>query len=213
MTGAQRKRLLQVRERLEAQYGVRECPLEHRSPFQLLVAVVLSAQCKDDRVNLVTKELFRVAPDAERFAELPVEELERLIHSVGLYRAKAANLHAASVKLVREFHGEVPRTMAELTALPGVGRKSANVILGNAFGLPGFPVDTHVKRVLNRLGVVACDVPEKIEAEVNAVVPPEYWKDFSHQLITLGRQICDARKPKCADCFLNDLCPARRTGA
>jgi len=195
-----------VYDLLYAKYGECSCPLKHDTPFQLLAAVMLSAQCRDDRVNLVTPELFRRWPDAAAMAKADPDAVAEVIQSLGLYRAKSRNLVACAQVLTRDFHGEVPRTMEELSALPGVGRKSANVILGNAFGLPGFPVDTHVNRVLNRLGLVATDVPEKIERAVNDVVAPAKWCNFSHILIFHGRDICHARKPDCEACPLARLC-------
>ena len=167
---------------------------------------MLSAQCRDDRVNLVTPELFRRWPDAAAMAKADPDAVAEVLQSLGLYRAKSRNLVACAQVLTRDFRGEVPRTMEELSALPGVGRKSANVILGNAFGLPGFPVDTHVNRVLNRLGLVATDVPEKIEHIVNEAVDPAKWCNFSHVLIFHGRDICHARGPECGACPLARLC-------
>ena len=192
---------------LYALYGDLGCPLEHATPFQLLSAVMLSAQCRDDRVNAVTGELFRLAPDPAAMAALDVATIAELIRPCGLYRNKSENLSAAAKMLCAEFHGEVPRTMAELTRLPGIGRKSANVLLGNAFGIPGFPADTHVIRVLNRIGCVATPDPVKIEAEVNAKVPPERWTNFSHLLITHGRRVCHAgNHPECGRCPLTARC-------
>jgi endonuclease-3 len=191
---------------LYALYGECECPLRHETPFQLLAAVMLSAQCRDERVNQVTEKLFAVAPDAGTMAEMLPEKVGQIIHPCGLYRNKSENLVAAARCIVDRFNGEVPTTMDELTTLPGIGRKSANVILGNAFKLPGFPVDTHVKRVLNRIGAVDTPVPEKIEAEVNQKVAPEYWCNFSHLIIQHGRQICSAARPGCDRCTLAGIC-------
>ena len=193
-------------DRLFKVYGECRCPLVHDSPFQLLAAVMLSAQCRDDRVNQVTKELFAEAPDAPAMAALPVERIAEIIKPCGLYAAKAKNLSAAAQMIVEKFGNTVPRTMEELIQLPGIGRKSANVILGNCFGIPGFPVDTHVNRLLNRLGAVKCTDPEKIEAVVDAAVPPERWTNFSHLLIFHGRAVCHARNPECARCVLRSMC-------
>ena len=193
-------------DRLFQVYGDCRCPLVHASPFQLLAAVMLSAQCRDERVNQVTKELFAEAPDAPAMAALPVERIAKIIKPCGLYAAKAKNLSAAAKMIVEKFGNTVPRTMEELIRLPGIGRKSANVILGNCFDIPGFPVDTHVNRLLNRLGAVKCADPEKIEAVVDAAVPPERWTNFSHLLIFHGRAVCHARKPECAHCVLRPLC-------
>ena len=195
-----------IYDKLYELYGDCSCPLVHDTPFQLLAAVMLSAQCKDERVNMVTKELFALAPDAKTMANLPVERIREIIHPCGLDNAKSRNLHASAEKIVDDFGGVVPQTMEELTSLPGIGRKSANVILGNAFNIPGFPVDTHVTRLLNRLGMVKSSTPEKIEAEVCRAVPPELWCNFSHLLITHGRQVCPARKPDCDNCPLNTVC-------
>lgn len=201
-----KKHLRQIHDLLYQVYGDCVCPLNHDSAFQLLAAVMLSAQCRDDRVNQVTEVLFAVAPDARTMAELPEEEISKIIQPCGLHKAKGHNLKATAIMLTESFGGVVPQTMELLTQLPGIGRKSANVILGNCFDIPGFPVDTHVKRVLNRLGAVNSDSPEKIEAVVNAAVPPELWTNFSHLLIQHGRQICHAGKPECGKCILNTLC-------
>ena len=187
-------------------YGECACPLIHDSPFQLLAAVMLSAQCRDDRVNMVTPELFRRWPGPAEMAEADPEAVAQVIRTLGLFAAKSRNLVACAQVLCRDFGGVVPQTMEELTTLPGIGRKSANVILGNAFGLPGFPVDTHVNRVLNRLGLVRESVPEKIEKIVNNAVEPAIWSNFSHLLILHGRDICHARKPECETCPLAELC-------
>lgn len=187
-------------------YGECACPLIHHSPFQLLAAVMLSAQCRDDRVNMVTPELFRRWPTPAEMALADPEEVAQVIRTLGLFAAKSRNLVACARVLVQDFGGEVPQTMADLTTLPGIGRKSANVVLGNAFGLPGFPVDTHVNRVLNRLGLVQESSPEKIERIVNEATDPAIWSNFSHLLILHGRDICHARKPECEVCPLAKLC-------
>lgn len=196
-------------ERLFSLYGECSCPLHHDSPFQLLAAVMLSAQCRDERVNQVTKELFALAPDPASMSRLPVDVVEKIIHPCGLSGSKSRNLIASAAIIAEKHNGIVPQSMEELTALPGIGRKSANVILGNCFDIPGFPVDTHVKRLLNRIGVVRSDSPEKIEALVNKKVAPELWTNFSHLLITHGRQICHAGKAECDNCVLNDICKKR----
>ena len=196
----------QLYDKLFAIYGDCHCPLIHESPFQLLAAVMLSAQCKDERVNVVTRELFALAPDAPSMAALDEEKIAEIIRPCGLFRAKAANLKGAAKMIVERFNGEVPRTMEELVQLPGIGRKSANVLLGNVFDIPGFPVDTHVKRLLNRLGAVKTEDPEKIEALVNKEVPDDRWTNFSHLLIFHGRAVCHARSPECGKCPLTALC-------
>ena len=195
-----------IYDQLFALYGECECPLKHESPFQLLAAVMLSAQCKDDRVNMVTEKLFALAPTAEKMAILPLETIEEIIHPCGLSNAKSRNLQQAALRIVEVYNGIVPQTMEELTTLPGIGRKSANVILGNVFNIPGFPVDTHVKRLLNRIGMVKSDSPEAIERTVCAQVAPELWCNFSHLLITHGRTVCPARSPKCESCPLEIIC-------
>ncbi len=206
---AGKKRWREIHDLLFTQYGTCSCPLKHRTPFQLMAAVMLSAQCRDDRVNLVTERLFAEAPDAERMSRLPLPHLEELIHSCGLYKNKAANLSAAAKMIAEEFHGELPQTMEELIRLPGIGRKSANVLLGNCFEIPGFPVDTHVTRLLNRIGVVESRDPVAIEKENNAKVPAELWTNFSHLLIQHGRKVCHAGKPVCTECVLNGICAKR----
>ncbi len=188
-------------------YGELKCPLRHSNPFQLLAAVMLSAQCRDDRVNEATVELFRRFPTPEKMAEADVEEVAKLIQTLGLFRNKSRNLVECARILMRDFKGEVPHIMEELTTLPGIGRKSANVILGNAFGIPGFPVDTHVNRVLNRLGLSGGSAePEKIERHVQPLIAPEKWSNYSHMIIQYGRDICHARKPDCENCILRSLC-------
>lgn len=195
-----------VYDRLYAVYGECGCPLRHESPFQLLVAVILSAQCRDDRVNAVTPALFRRFGTPETMAAAPPAEVLRLIGTLGLAKSKAGYLVSGAQLLVAEFGGMVPADMTGLLRLPGVGRKSANVVLGNAFGIPGFPVDTHVNRVLNRLKLAGSADPVKIEARVCRVVPRERWTNFSHLLIQFGRDTCHARKPVCAGCPLAEFC-------
>ena len=205
---AEKKRnLRRIHDLLYQVYGDCVCPLNHDSAFQLLAAVMLSAQCRDDRVNQVTEILFALAPDAPAMAALPEEEISKIIQPCGLHKAKGRNLKAAAAMLTESFGGVVPQTMELLTQLPGIGRKSANVILGNVFGIPGFPVDTHVKRLLNRLGVVKTTDPEKIEQIVNSLIEPEFWTNFSHLLIQHGRKVCHAGKAGCSDCVLNEICP------
>ena len=193
-------------------YGECACPLIHNSPFQLLAAVMLSAQGRDGRGNQVPPELFRRWPGPVEMAEADPEDVAHVIRTLGLFAAKSRNLVACARVLCRDFGGEVPQTMEELTTLPGIGRKSANVILGNAFGLPGFPVDTHVNRVLNRLGLVCESSPEKIEKIVNEAVAPKKWSNFSHLLILHGRDICHARKPECGICPLLFFCQNKMNG-
>ena len=203
-------KLQKIHDLLFSLYGKCSCPLKHDSPFQLLAAVMLSAQCRDERVNIVTEKLFAVAPDALSMSRMPVDEIKKIIHPCGLSGSKSKNLSASAKMIVDKFSNTVPCDMENLTALPGIGRKSANVILGNCFDIPGFPVDTHVKRLLNRLGTTASSDPEKIEAEVNNLIAPELWTNFSHLLITHGRMICHARNPECNKCILFSLCSANK---
>jgi endonuclease-3 len=176
------------------------------------MATILSAQCTDEQVNRVTPALFARYPNAELMARAPVKSIEKMIRSLGLFRGKARALKAASRQLVEEHGGEVPATMPELTRLKGVGRKTANVILGHAFETPGVVVDTHVKRVARRLGLTWESDPEKIERDLMKILPEEKWTSFSHRLILHGRRTCHARKPRCPDCPINDLCPSSVTG-
>ena len=198
----------QVFARLRRAYPDAHCALDHRNPFELLAATILSAQCTDVRVNLVTPELFRAYPTPAALATARQKDVEEIIRSTGFFRNKATNLIAMAQSIVADHGGKVPRTMAELHALPGVGRKTANVVLGVAFGVPGFPVDTHVTRLTNRLGLTRSDDPVKIEAEVCAMVPKSAWTELSLRLILHGRRVCLARTPRCERCVLNDICPS-----
>jgi len=198
--------LAEINKILFSKYNTCPCPLNYDTAFQLLVAVELSAQCTDIRVNIITHELFKKYPDIESFANAPLKDIEDLIRSGGLFRNKAKNIISAAQCLRDDFGGKVPQTMQELTQLAGIGRKSANVILGVAFDIPGFPVDTHVKRILKRLGITKSDNPVKIESEVNALIPNKYWTNLSHMLILHGRKTCAARKPDCANCSIKRLC-------
>lgn len=200
------KKILSVFKALEDIYGTIECPLIHNSPFQLLIAVMLSAQCTDKKVNTVTPILFKKYKSVKDFENADLSTLENIIRPIGLFRAKSANIMATSTSINKNFHGEVPSTMNELISLPGVGRKTANVILGNGFNIPGFPVDTHVIRLTNRIGIANIIIPEKIEKIVNKKLPKKYWTDFSHLLITHGRAICKAQKPACEECKISNLC-------
>lgn len=192
---------------LAKRYPDAHCALHHENPLQLLIATILSAQCTDVRVNLVTPALFARYPDARAFAEAEPTELETAIQSTGFYRNKAKNIIACCKQLVDKHGGEVPGTMAELIPLPGVGRKTANVILGNAFDTPGITVDTHVQRLSRRMGLTRESDPVKIERDLMALIPAKDWTMFSHRMIFHGRQVCHARKPKCAECTLAELCP------
>ena len=195
--------------RLKQMYPKAKCSLDFTNAFELLIATMLSAQSTDARVNIVTKSLFRKYPNAQAFADASQVEMERDVKQTGFFRNKAKAVIAASKALVERHNGEVPRTMDELTALPGVGRKTANVVLSNAFKIAvGIVVDTHVTRVSARLGLTASDDAVKIEQDLMKLIPQKEWTNFSHQIIAHGRTICIARKPKCAQCGLNELCPS-----
>jgi endonuclease-3 len=193
---------------LERLYPDVDCELHRETPFQLLCATILSAQCTDDRVNLVTPVLFARFADAAAMADAPLSVLEDIIRSTGFYRQKALSLKATAAALIERFGGEVPRSIAELTGLRGVARKTANVVLGTAFGIAaGVVVDTHVQRLAMRLGLTRSATPEKIEQDLMQVVPRERWIRFSHQVIWHGRRVCFARKPACDSCTLAPHCP------
>ncbi len=188
-------------------YADAVCALNHESPFQLLAATILSAQCTDERVNMVTPELFRRWPTAHELAEAAQADVEEVVRSTGFFRAKAGNLIGMAKGLVDNHDGELPQTLEELIALPGVGRKTANVLLGTAFGIAsGVVVDTHVKRISQLLGLTDSDSPEQIERDLMDMLPEKEWINFSHRLIHHGRQICIARRPKCAECPLLTHC-------
>jgi endonuclease-3 len=188
-------------------YPDARCALEHENPLQLLIATILSAQCTDARVNQVTPALFACYPRAESFANADPGALETAIQSTGFFRNKARNIMACCRQLVERHGGQVPGTMEDLVQLPGVGRKTANVILGSAFDTPGITVDTHVGRLSRRLGLTTETDPEKVERDLMALIPRKDWTMFSHRLIFHGRQVCHARKPNCAGCALAALCP------
>ena len=197
-----------VVRRLKAAYPDARCALNFKSPLELLIATILSAQCTDTRVNIVTKDLFRKYKDARAYAAAKQPELERAIQSTGFFRNKAKSIAGCCGKLVEQYQGRVPQELDALVALPGVGRKTANVVLGTAFGLPtGVVVDTHVTRVSRRLGLTAHTDPVKIERDLMTLLPKREWIDYSHRVIAHGRQICQARKPKCEICPLADICP------
>lgn len=197
-------------ELLSRYYPDAECALVHSNAAELLIATILSAQCTDERVNIVTKKLFIKYPTLKHFAEAEQTELEQDIRSTGFYKNKAKNIIACAKAIMSEHAGEVPRDMDSLVHLAGVGRKTANVVLGNAFGIAsGVVVDTHVTRLSRRMGLTNQKSPEKIEAELIQLVPPKHWIQFSHWLILHGRQVCKARKPACHVCFLDEYCPKR----
>jgi endonuclease-3 len=199
---------LQVIERLKAEYPIAECTLDYENAWQLLVSVRLAAQCTDERVNQITPALFERFPTLEAFAEADVEEVEKYVHSCGFFRAKARDIVACAQVLLEKYNGELPRTMEELTRLPGVGRKTANLILGDVFRVPGSTVvDTHCIRLSNRMGLVDdLKDPVKIETALRKILPPERSSDFCHCLVLHGRAVCDARKPDCEKCCVKHLC-------
>ena len=199
--------VIKIFELLKKEYPNAKCSLNFNSPFEILVAVALSAQCTDERVNKVTAEIFPTYNTPEDFANLPIENIEKMIHSCGFYRNKAKNLKLASQKIINDFNGNVPCTMEELMSIPGIGRKSANVIMLEAFNSPvGIAVDTHVKRIATRLGLTANTDPSKIEQDLIKIIPPKYFKDVNHIFIWHGRNICLARNPKCDICPLAKYC-------
>lgn len=206
---ALRAHALEIQRRLAAEYPDAHCELDHRNPFELAVATILSAQCTDKRVNLVTPELFRRWPDAQALAQAPREEIEEVIRSTGFFRNKARSLAGLADVIVRDHGGEVPGTMEELVVLPGIGRKTANVVLGSAFGRnEGIVVDTHVARLSARFGLTRETDPVRIERALLPLFPREGWTMLSHLMIWHGRRVCDARKPRCNDCVLADICPS-----
>jgi endonuclease III len=211
-----KQRMKQIIRLLRRAYPDARCALNHSNPLELLVATILSAQCTDERVNIVTAELFRKYRTAEDYARADRAELERDIHSTGFFRNKAKSIQGAAQIIAEQHGGRVPETMDELLALPGVARKTANVVLGNAFGVAsGVVVDTHVARLSQRLGLTAHAAPEKIERDLIALTPRKDWIDLPHLLIAHGRAVCKARRPQCASCVLEELCPssALKTGA
>ena len=202
------KRATDILKLLKREYPVAICELTHESAFQLLAATILSAQCTDVRVNMVTPALFDAYPTPEKLSLADVSHVEQLVRSTGFYQTKAKNLVAMSSQVMTRFGGEVPREIEDLITLPGVGRKTANVLRSVVFNLPGLPVDTHVGRLSRRLGLTKLEDPVKVEYELNAMLPPPEWGQFSLRLILHGRRICDAKKPKCEDCLLEKLCPS-----
>jgi len=206
----EKSRVREILACLDAYYGSEtRVSLDHENAWELLVATILSAQCTDARVNMVTPDLFSKYPDVNAMAEADLEDLEKLIHSVGFYHAKAKNLILCARKIRDDFGGEVPSTIEELTSLTGVGRKTANVIRGNIYDDPSIVVDTHVKRISKKLGLTSNTEPEKVEIDLMNVLPKDHWIRWNIQLITLGREICIARRPKCQECPLSHVCPSR----
>lgn len=208
MISDKKQRTAEIIKRLKKEYPDAHCALNHTNAFELLVATILSAQCTDERVNIVTANLFRKYRKPQDYLDVLQEDLEQDIHSTGFFRSKAKNIQGACQKIIENFGGEIPQTMDELLSLNGVARKTANVVLGNAFGIPsGVVVDTHVSRLSQRLRLTENTAPEKIEKDLQELVPRKDWIMFPHWLISHGRKICQARKPKCEECVLNDICP------
>jgi len=198
----------EIIKRLKKAYPDAHCALNHTSPFELLIATILSAQCTDARVNIVTADLFRKYRSPADYLKVPQTELERDIHSTGFFRNKSKNIQAACERLINHYNGEVPRTMDDLLSLGGVARKTANVVMGNAFGIAsGVVVDTHVSRISQLLGLTKNKTPEKIENDLQQLIPKKHWVMFPHWMIHHGRQVCIARRPKCGECVLNNICP------
>ncbi len=204
-------RVMKILSLLDEEYGVEQiCYLNHENAWQLLIAVILSAQCTDARVNIVTEDLFKKYDTLQKFADADIKELEEAIHSIGFYHAKARNIKACAARLIAVYGGEVPSDIEDLVSLAGVGRKTANVIRGNIYNEPSIVVDTHVKRISRKLGFTDEEEPEKIEYALMKVLPKENWIRYNMQIITLGRTICTARSPKCNECFLREHCPSAK---
>lgn len=210
MIADNKARTAEVIKRLRKAYPDAHCALNHTTPFELLIATILSAQCTDERVNIVTADLFRKYRGPADYLNVAQAELEKDIHSTGFFRNKAKNIQGACKRLLDVFGGELPQTMDDMLSLNGVARKTANVVLGNAFGIAsGVVVDTHVSRLSQRLGLTGQTAAEKIESDLQLLVPKKHWVMFPHWLITHGRRVCIARKPKCSECVLADICPSR----
>ena len=208
MISDKKKQTTEVIKRLKKEYPDAHCALNHTNAFELLVATILSAQCTDDRVNIVTADLFRKYRQPQDYLDVSQEELAFDLKSINFFNNKTKSIRGASEKIIENFGGEVPKTMDELLTLNGVARKTANVVLGNAFGIAsGVVVDTHVSRLSQRLGLTEETTPEKIEKDLAELVPKKDWVMFPHWLIYHGRRVCNARKPKCEECKLNDICP------
>ncbi len=209
-----KKRVNRILQEFDSRYGTEAATyLEHDASraWQLLFATILSAQCTDARVNMVTKDLYRKYPDLKSFADCDVKELEQDIHSTGFFHSKARNIKASAQMLLAEYGGEIPQTLEELTKLPGVGRKTANLMLSQFYGQDAIVVDTHVGRISRKLGLTAETDPAKVEADLQKVLPRDHWSAFNVQGIAFGRTICRAPKPKCGECYLADICPSFKT--
>ncbi len=211
MLNKEKKHALKINELLKEEYPEVKIALDFKSPFELLIATILSAQCTDARVNIVTKEIFKKYKSPIDFVNIEIEELEKDIFSTGFYRQKAKSIKNCCKILIERYDGKVPEEFEILKELPGIGRKTASVIVGNAFGIPAVAVDTHVKRLSNLLGFIKSEDPEKIEFKIKELLPDTEWIRFSHLLATHGRNVCIARKPKCVICILADNCPSFNT--
>ncbi len=205
-----KKRAVKIFDILSKEYPAVRPALDYSSAFELLISTILSAQCTDERVNIVTKTLFKKYKKPADYLKVPQTELEKDIFSTGFYRQKAKSIIGCCSKLIEDHNGKVPRDFDALTELPGVGRKTASVVAGNAFGIPSIAVDTHVERLSNLLGFIKSDDPEKIEFKLKELLPENYWINASHWLATHGRNVCIARKPQCQNCVLNKICPSSR---
>jgi endonuclease-3 len=208
-TAEETRRILEI---LDREYPEADCTLENKEPFRLLVSAILAAQCTDERVNLVGRTLFVDYPDVRSFAEADLGELEQAVRSCGFYHVKARSIQGSAARILLQHGGEVPRTMEELLALPGVGRKIANLVLGDCFGTPGIVVDTHAMRLSQLIGLSDATTPERIESDLRRIVPEERWTDFGHLLVAHGRKYCIARRPKCGVCPIRPLCDHGRDG-
>lgn len=203
-----RKRVSEIMSRLHKAHPDAKCALTYSNPLELLLATILSAQCTDERVNKVTPVLFKKYRNARAYVDAPIEEIEEIVRSTGFFRAKARSIQGCCKGIVEKHGGRVPDTLEELTPLRGVGRKTANVVLGNAYGIPGVVVDTHIKRISNRLDLTRNEDPVKIEFDLMPILDEKEWVFFSHAVIFHGRRVCSARKPNCGECTLVDLCPS-----
>lgn len=202
------KRNQEILKRLRENYPDAKIKLKFKTPFELLIATILSAQCTDDRVNIVSESLFNKYRKPEEYLKVSNEELEKDIYSTGFYKQKSKSIKACCKVLLEKYNGEIPRDIDKLTEIPGVGRKTASVVIGNAYGIPAIAVDTHVKRLSNIFHFVKESNPNKIEAQLKKIIPEDEWVITCHRIATHGRLICQAKKPKCEICFLNDICPS-----
>ncbi len=202
-----KERFFKIKKELDILYKSPHCTLDYTTPFELLIATMLAAQCTDARVNIVTKQMFKKYNTPEAFSKLSLEEIEEEIKSTGFYKNKAKNIKKCSIQLLENHNGQVPESMEDLVNLAGVGRKTANVVRGEIFNKPAVVIDTHAKRLTNRMGLTKSDDPVKIEFELKKFIPEEYQFQFCHSLVFHGREICKAQKPLCASCPINDFCP------